>query len=83
MSDPGWVEQTVTDIAWDELPMDWLLDGSTGMGQVVGIDMGEGVVYLDLMMGPSPGWVEQAVTDIAWTEMLVTDIVWEELAVNA
>jgi hypothetical protein len=83
MSDPLWVEQTVTEISWDELPCEWLLDGSTGMGQGVGIDIGEGVVYTDLAMGPTPGWAELLVTDITWEEMLVTEISWTELSVDA
>lgn len=76
---PTWTEIPVTDIEWTEIPVDWLLDGSSGLGLFVGVPTGEGVVYSNLVMGADPGWVAPLVADIAWTPISTTDIPWTEI----
>lgn len=82
MSDPGWVEQQVTDTAWDEIPVGWMLDGSTGAGLFVGINIGEGVVYTDLAVAPDPNWMAQQVSEGVWQAVQVTDTPWTRLGTD-
>lgn len=82
MPSPGWVEETVAEIPWDELPMEWLLD-PTGFGQTIAYSMGEGVLETNLGMAPDPGWAEHPVTAISWTEQPVTSISWTEIQTDA
>jgi len=83
VSSPGWAEVPVTSIQWDEIPIDWLLDGSTGLGQQIAYTMGEIVIDTNLASGGDPGWMECSATPWSATEWSVYQMSWTEIGADA
>ena len=79
MPSPGWTEVPLTNIPYDELPIDWQLNAD-GTGMELLYIMGTVGIATTLSSGPDPGWIKILATPLLGaTEWTVTPMTWTEV----